>query len=276
MKKILKIKVKSPKWLQLRTPVGVKTDNSVEYCNKVYFNGYEPVYKITYNDNSSYSSTGNHKFLTQTLDWVRTDMLEVGTVMNNGLVIVSIEPEGVKPTIDIEVPEKHYYILENGVYSHNTSYIYGNVSPGVEPRMSNYYLRALAGIQDVYKNPNLEQLLEAKGKNTPDIWASILENLGSVQHLDFLTDQEKEVFRTASEISPKDILDLASDRQEFIDMAQSLNLFNRPNYTLKDIYDIHMYAFNNNIKTLYYFYPQAHAALEKVGKKWDDCVSCAD
>ncbi len=158
----------------------------------------------------------------------------------------------------------------------STSFICGNTSQGIEPYRSNFFVRALAGIQSVTKNVHLEKLLESLGKNTVDVWDSIMENLGSVQHLDFLTKDQKDVFRTATEISPKDILDLAADRQEYIDMAQSINLFNRPNYTIKDVYDIHMYAFDRGIKTLYYFYPQAHAALEREGESWDTCVSCAD
>lgn len=158
----------------------------------------------------------------------------------------------------------------------STSFLAGNTTPGIEPNRSNCFIKALSGIQTVSKNKYLEKLLEEKEKNTQDVWDSIVDNLGSVQHLEFLTDIEKEIFRTASEISPKDMIDLASDRQEYIDMGQSLNLFNRPNYSLKDIYDIHMYALNKGVKTLYYFYPQVHAAFEKDGDKWDNCVSCAD
>lgn len=158
----------------------------------------------------------------------------------------------------------------------STSFLCGNTTPGIEPNRSNVFVKALAGIQTVVKNKYLEKLLEDKGKNTSEVWDSIVDNLGSVLHLDFLTDQEKNVFRTASEISPKDIIDLASDRQVYIDMSQSLNLFSRPNYTLKDVYDIHMYALNKGIKSLYYFYPQVHAAFEKDGEKWDTCLSCAD
>ena len=72
------------------------------------------------------------------------------------------------------------------------------------------------------------------------------------------------------------MIDLAADRQVYIDMAQSLNLFNRPNYTLQDIYNIHMYAFDKGIKTLYYYYPQGHSSIERVGESWDTCVNCAD
>lgn len=158
----------------------------------------------------------------------------------------------------------------------STAFICGNTTPGIEPNKSNVFVKALAGIQTTVKNEYLVKKLQELGKDTDEVWESIIENLGSVQHLDFLDQHTKDVFRTASEISPKEIIDLASARQEFIDMSQSLNLFSRPNYTLKDIYDIHMYAFNNGIKTLYYFYPQSHSANEKEGEKWDTCVSCAD
>lgn len=158
----------------------------------------------------------------------------------------------------------------------STSFICGNTSLGIEPFRSNYFIKALAGIQSVFKNKYLEKLLEEKGLNTTEVWESIMSNLGSVQHLEDLTKEEKAVFKTASEISPKDMIDLAADRQEFIDMGQSLNLFNRPNYTIKDIYDMHKYAFDKGIKTLYYFYPQAHAAFEQNGEAWDTCESCAD
>ncbi len=83
-------------------------------------------------------------------------------------------------------------------------------------------------------------------------------------------------FKTIDEISPKDIIDLASDRQKYIDMAQSINLWKRPNYDKQDIYDIHNYAWEKDIKTLYYLYPSNHAALERDGESWDTCESCAD
>ena len=158
----------------------------------------------------------------------------------------------------------------------STSFICGNTTPGIEPNKSNVFVKALAGIQTSVKNKYLVSKLESIGKNSQEVWDSIIDNLGSVQHLDFLDQQTKDVFRTASEISPKEIIDLASDRQKYIDMSQSLNLFSRPNYTLKDIYDIHMYAFDKNIKTLYYLYPQSHSANEIEGEKWDTCVSCQD
>lgn len=158
----------------------------------------------------------------------------------------------------------------------STSFISNVTSGGIEAFMSNIHFKSLAKIQHVFKNKNLEKVLEEKGKNTTEVWDSIIDNNGSVLHLDFLTETEKDVFRTFAEISPKDILDLAGDRQEYIDMGQSINLVFRKNYSLEDIYEIHRYAWSKGIKTLYYGYPSAHAALEKDGAKWDSCISCAD
>lgn len=158
----------------------------------------------------------------------------------------------------------------------STAFISGCTSGGIDPYMSNIFFKSLAKIQHVFKNPHLESLLESIDKNTQRVWDSIIENNGSVQHLDFLSKEQKDVFKTFSEISPKDIIDLAADRQVYIDMGQSLNLVLRKNYTIQDIADIHKYAFEKGIKTLYYAYPSAHAALERDGEKWDSCVSCAD
>lgn len=158
----------------------------------------------------------------------------------------------------------------------STSFIYDSTSGGIEARLSNIHMKSLAKIQYVWKNPHLKTLLESKTMDTLTVWESIQDNNGSVAHLDFLNEDEKNVFKTFSEISPKDIIDLASDRQEFIDMGQSLNLVFRKNYTLQDIYNIHKYAWEKGIKTLYYAYPSAHAALERDGESWDSCVSCSD
>jgi ribonucleoside-diphosphate reductase alpha chain len=158
----------------------------------------------------------------------------------------------------------------------STSFICGSTSLGIEPFFSNYFVKSLAGIQTTFKNKDLHKLLVEKGMDTVDVWDSILNNLGSVQHLSFLTKNEKAIYKTFSEVSPKDIIDLAADRQIYIDMAQSINLCNRPNYTKKDIYEIHKYAWERGLKTLYYYFPQAHAALEKDGAKWNSCESCAD
>jgi len=158
----------------------------------------------------------------------------------------------------------------------STSFLMNETSLGIEPFFSNYFVKSLAGIETTFKNKSLKKLLKRKGQDTQEVWDSILKNIGSVQHLDFLTKEEKAVYKTAVEISPKDMIDLAAERQPFIDMSQSLNLWNRPNYSKQDIYNIHKYAFDCGIKTLYYFFPQGHASIEKSGESWDFCESCAD
>jgi ribonucleoside-diphosphate reductase alpha chain len=158
----------------------------------------------------------------------------------------------------------------------STSFLMNETSLGIEPFFSNYFVKSLAGIETTFKNKSLKKLLQRKGKDTQEVWDSILKNLGSADHLDFLTKHEKAVHKTAVEISPKDMIDLAAERQPFIDMSQSFNLWNRPNYSKQDIYDIHKYAFDRGIKTLYYFFPQGHASIEKSGERWDFCESCAD
>ena len=275
-KRILKIENNSGKWFNLKNKVGVETNDGVKNCEKIFFNGFEPVFKVEFSDGVSERFTANHKLMLNNGNWARIDELTIGSVLNTGTVLTAIEQAGIEPTMDMEVPDVHYYLLSNKVMSHNTSFICGNTTPGIEPNRSNTFVKALSGIQTVVKNKYLKEDLEKLGKNTPEIWDSIVQNLGSVQHLDFLDNNLKAVYKTATEISPKDMIDLASDRQVYIDMGQSLNLFNRPNYTMKDIYDIHMYAFNKDIKTLYYFYPQAHSAFEVDGEAWDTCDSCSD
>ena len=93
----------------------------------------------------------------------------------------------------------------------------GQVSPSIEPLNSNYFVKDLAKGKFTYKNPYLESLLEEKEKNTPEIWKSILVKGGTVEHLKFLSDEEKTVFKTFGEISQKEVLIQAAQRQKFID-----------------------------------------------------------
>jgi len=101
--------------------------------------------------------------------------------------------------------------------------------------MSNCYVKDVAKLKVTIKNPYLEKLLEEKGQNTREIWLSIRDHDGSVQHLEFLTDREKNIFKTFSEINQYAIIDQAADRQKFIDQGQSLNLMIHPNTSAKDI-----------------------------------------
>lgn len=130
--------------------------------------------------------------------------------------------------------------------------ILGQVSPGIEPFASNYFVVGLAKGSFTRKNEELEKLLENKNKNTDEIWKSIIQNQGSVQHLDFLNENEKNVFKTFQEISPLSIIQQAAARQVFIDQGQSINLKIPSSMSVKEINKIHMEAWKLGLKGLYY------------------------
>ena len=146
------------------------------------------------------------------------------------------------------------------------------LSEGIEPHKSNYSEKKLAKIQVEFKNKELEKLLIEKGKNTKEVWDSILTNNGSVSHLEFLTDHEKDVFKVFSEISQMDIIDLAAARQEYIDQGQSINLMVHPETPAKDIIKLHLYAFEKGLKSLYYQY--SINASQRFNQKLTECSSC--
>lgn len=132
------------------------------------------------------------------------------------------------------------------------SIICGNSSPGIEPYAANSFTQKTLTGSFTVRNKNLAELLEEKGKNTEDVWSSISTNEGSVQHLDFLTDDEKDVFKTAPEIDQKWVVELAGDRAKFICQAQSLNVFLPGNVHKKLLHDIHFQGWKKGIKSFYY------------------------
>ncbi len=134
----------------------------------------------------------------------------------------------------------------------SSSFILGQVSQSIEPIWSNNYVKDVAKTKVTLRNPFLEEILEEKGKNTRDIWNDIRDHDGSVQHLDFLSDHEKEVFKTFSEIDQYVILDQASTRQQFLDQSQSLNLMINPTMSAKEINELYIFAWENKVKSLYY------------------------
>jgi len=153
----------------------------------------------------------------------------------------------------------------------SSAFILGQVSQGIEPIWSNIYVKDIAKIKTTIKNPFLMELLEEKGKNTTDVWHSIRNRDGSVQHLDFLTDEEKDVFKTYSEIDQMDIVYQAGNRQEYVDQGQSLNIIVHPDMPIKDINKLYITAWKMGLKSLYYQHSM-NAAQKFKQKK--DCVSC--
>lgn len=134
----------------------------------------------------------------------------------------------------------------------SSAFILGQVSQGIEPVWSNCYVKDIQKMKTTIKNPFLQKLLEEKGKNTDDVWKDIRDHDGSCQHLDFLSEKEKEVFKTYPELDQMAIINQASVRQEFIDQGQSLNIIVHPDTPVKDINELYITAWKQGIKTLYY------------------------
>lgn len=134
----------------------------------------------------------------------------------------------------------------------SSSFILGQVSPSIEPLNSNYFVKKLAKGSFTYKNPYLKKILKDKNHDTEAVWKDILVRGGSVQHLECLTKEEKDVFKTFGEISQKEIVIQNIQRQKYIDQAVSLNLMIPPDCPAKDISDLLIYGWENGIKTFYY------------------------
>jgi ribonucleoside-diphosphate reductase alpha chain len=132
------------------------------------------------------------------------------------------------------------------------SIITGGASPGIEPMAANAYTHKTLSGSFAVRNEYLARVLEEKGLNTDEIWSSIFTNEGSVQHLDFLSDDEKDVFKTAFEIDQRWLIEHAADRTPYICQAQSLNVFLPANVHKKVLHDIHFDAWRKGVKSLYY------------------------
>ncbi|HQT73840.1 MAG TPA: ribonucleoside-diphosphate reductase subunit alpha [Acidiphilium sp.] len=132
------------------------------------------------------------------------------------------------------------------------SIIAGNSSPGIEPIAANVFLqKTLSGSFSV-RNRHLQLLLAAKGRDDEETWSNITVNKGSVQHLDFLTDDEKSVFKTAFELDQRWVIEHAADRTPYICQSQSINVFLPANVHKRDLHQIHFQAWKKGVKSLYY------------------------
>ncbi len=151
----------------------------------------------------------------------------------------------------------------------SSSFIHGAVSMGIEPIKSNYFIKDLAKSKTVYQNPFLKEELQKYSLDTPEIWDSILKKDGSVQHLDFPT---KAVFKSFIEITPKELVLQAAQRQKYIDQSQSLNLMIDPSVSARDINQLYLYAWKEGVKTLYYQFSQSSA--QAFSRNILECASC--
>jgi ribonucleoside-diphosphate reductase alpha chain len=151
----------------------------------------------------------------------------------------------------------------------------GNTSPSIEPYRANAYRQDTLSGAFLNKNKWLDKLIRKKlglkdgidSGTYADTWSSIIANDGSVQHLDILDENEKAVYKTSMEIDQRWVIEHAADRQEFIDQAQSLNLFFRPDAHIKYLHAIHFTAWKKGLKTLYYCRSEKIGKADKVSKK---------
>jgi len=152
----------------------------------------------------------------------------------------------------------------------SSSIIMGNTSPSIEPFRANAYRQDTLSGSHMHKNQYLDKIIREKAKD-PDkydeIWSSIIANDGSVQHLSELDDWEKDVFKTAMEIDQRWVVQHTADRQEFIDQAQSLNVFFRPDTDIRYIHAVHFMAWKQKLKTMYYCRSDKIAKADKVAKR---------
>ena len=165
------------------------------------------------------------------------------------------------------------------------SIICGGSSPGIEPSAANAFThKTLSGSFSV-RNKFLKALLSDKGKDDDDTWSSITVSEGSVQHLDFLTQDEKDVFKTAFELDQRWLIDHAGDRAEYICQSQSVNVFFPADVSKQELHNVHMMAWSRKLKTLYYLRSEAIKRAEVVSDQklrefvfdYDDdeaCLAC--
>ena len=153
----------------------------------------------------------------------------------------------------------------------SSAFILGQVSQGIEPIWSNIYVKDIAKIKTTIKNPFLVKLLEDKGMNTPEVWKESRDMDGSVQGLDFLSENEKEFFKTYPEIDQLSIIYQAANRQNYIDQGQSLNIIIHPDTPTKEVNKIHVTAWKLGLKSLYYQHSMNAAQKFKQKKECESC-----
>jgi ribonucleoside-diphosphate reductase alpha chain len=150
----------------------------------------------------------------------------------------------------------------------SSSILMGNTSPSIEPFRANAYRQDTLSGSHLHKNQYLDKIIKEKANDKyDDIWSSIIANDGSVQHLDILDDWTKDVFKTSMEIDQRWVVQHAADRQEYIDQAQSLNVFFRPDSNIKYVHAVHFQAWKQKLKTMYYCRSDKIAKADKVSKR---------
>lgn len=154
----------------------------------------------------------------------------------------------------------------------SSAFILGQISPSIEPLNSNYFVKKLAKGNFTYKNPFLKNVLQKYNQDTDDIWKSILIKGGSVQHLNFLSQQEKDTYKTFGEISQKEVIIQAAQRQKYIDQGQSLNIMIPPKTLAKETSQLIIEAWKMGVKSLYY--QRSANPAQELARSLTECKSC--
>jgi ribonucleoside-diphosphate reductase alpha chain len=154
----------------------------------------------------------------------------------------------------------------------SSSIIMGNTSPSVEPFRANAYRQDTLCGAHLNKNRYLDKIINEKCQEDTkldyqEIWSSIIANDGSVQHLEWMDEWTKDVFKTSMEIDQRWVVQQASDRQQYIDQAQSINIFFRPDVNIKYLHAVHFQAWKQGLKTLYYCRSDKIGKADKVSKR---------
>jgi hypothetical protein len=260
-------------WFDI-SAIEIFTPNGNQIVDKLYFNGYEPTLHLVFsNGENDYEidCTFNHSFRTAAGEWIQAEYIEPTHLFDNGFRLVSgLMNEDPIPTWDISVPQEHCYILENGMVSHNTSLLMGGISEGINPDPAMTYTQMTSAGEIDRINPILLNIMKEKNVYSKTTMKHIGDKQGSVQHVTWLTEEEKKVFKTAFEINQESVLRLASVRSKFVDQWMSLNLFFAADEDPAWISKIHKKAFEDeNILGLYYVYTMAGVQGSK-----EDCESC--
>lgn len=257
-------------------PIQVETPQGYRVVDKLYYNGVQPVLEMVFgngNDQYTIKCTFNHSFLDTKGRWITAE--NVNTVdheFQSGYRLLWSKVVEPQPTFDIHVPVEECYILESGIVSHNTAVLVGGISEGINPDPAMVFTQKTAAGDMDRINPTLLGIMKERGVYTKKHIREITDKFGSVQHVDWLTPEEKEVFKTAFEINQKTVVALAAARGKYIDQWQSLNLFFGAEERPEWIAEVHAEAFRNpNILGLYYVYTQAGLGA---AKDTGECVAC--
>lgn len=198
--------------------------------------------------------------------------LQEKTLQASEILAEQIGQAPIFDNVSNEGPKRRNTTLMAVAPTKSSSFILGAVSQGIEPIISNYHIKDLSKIMSGWRNPALEKVLEDKGLNNEETWKSILDHDGSVQHLEELSDLEKDVFKTFSEISQLAIIQQAASRQKFIDQGQSINIMIHPDTPTKDVNSLYVLAEELGIKSLYY--QNGISAAQELNRNLVNCSSC--